>query len=76
MNLCVIAKYDVDTLEKWVTEKFSPVINKEVKVPDLCVPPPFNESVLGKLVKYVPVQDKDVLVLFFNVPYCEKDHKT
>ena len=55
MNLCVIAKYDVDTLEKWVTEKFSPVVNKDVKVPDLCVPPPFNESVLGKLVKYVPV---------------------
>lgn len=70
MYLCVIAKFDIETLEKWVTEKWTPVVNKDVVVPDLCVPPPFDDKVLGKLVKFVPVKDKDILDLFFNVPYC------
>lgn len=42
-------------MEEWVHEKFSPVIDKNVTVPDLGNPKPFDERNLGKLVKFVPV---------------------
>jgi insulysin len=76
MSLCVIGSEDIETLEKWVVEKFSPVVNKEVVVPDLCVEKPFNPEDLGKIVKFVPIKDKDVLTLFYSLPYCQKEFKT
>jgi insulysin len=59
MTLTVRSKHEIDSLEKWVTEKFSPVINKDVVVPNLGDPNPYPAENLGKLVKFVPVQDTD-----------------
>jgi insulysin len=55
MTLTVKSKHEIDSLEKWVTEKFSPVVNKDVVVPDLADPHPYPVENLGKLVKFVPV---------------------
>lgn len=76
MSLCVIGCEDVETLEKWVVEKFSPVVNKEVVVPDLCEEKAFNPEHLGKIIKFVPVKDKDIMTIFYQLPYCQKDFKT
>ena len=76
MTLTVRSKHDIDSLEKWVTEKFSPVINKNVVVPNLGDPNPYPTGNLGKLVKFVPVQDTDQLTFSWVLPYVEKDFKT
>jgi insulysin len=31
---------------------------------------------MGRLIKLVPVKDKDVLTILFELPYCEKEHET
>ena len=35
-----------------------------------------NEEHLGKIIKFVPVKDKDIMTLFYQLPYCQKDVKT
>jgi insulysin len=47
MTLSVYSRHDIELLEKWVTEKFSAVENKEVVVPDLGSPAPFPKENLG-----------------------------
>jgi len=47
MTLSVYSRHDIELLEKWVTEKFSAVENKEVEVPDLGSPHPFPKENLG-----------------------------
>lgn len=76
MNLVICGKFEITQLEQWVVEKFSPVVNKEVVVPSFSEPASYPPSHLGKLVKYVPVKDEDVLSLFYVVDYYGKDHKT
>ena len=75
-NLVVLGKYDISQLENWVVTKFSPVKNFDVSVPNLGDPAPFLEENLGKLLKYVPVQDKDVLSFFYILPYYGKRHSS
>lgn len=55
MTLTVLSRNSVADLEKWVSEKFSPVKNIEVKVPDLGSPAPYPKESLSKLIKFVPV---------------------
>ena len=76
MSLCVIGCESVETLQQWVVEKFSPVINKEVVVPNLCEEKPFNPQDLGKIIKFVPVKDKDIMTIFYQLPYCQQAFKT
>jgi insulysin len=76
MTLTVLSRHPVTDLEKWVSEKFSPVVNTNVVVPDLGAPAPYPEEKRAKLVKFVPVQDKDVLSLYWILPYVQKDLKT
>jgi insulysin len=59
-----------------VKEKFTPIVNKDIVVPPLGDPSPFPESHRKKLVKFVPVKDKDSITLMFILPYCEDRHKT
>jgi insulysin len=47
MTLTVYSRHEIDKLEKWVTDKFSAVENKEVVVPDLGSPAPFPKENLG-----------------------------
>ena len=65
----------MEKLETWVSEKFSPVENKNVVLPDLGDPLPFPKESLGRLAKFVPIQDKDVLTLYWVLPYMQKDLK-
>jgi len=76
MTLTVVAKAEIATLEQWVRDKFSAIVNKEVTIPDLSEPPAYPPENLKKLVKYVPVKEKDVLTILFDLPYTELDHKT
>lgn len=47
MTLSVYSRHEIEILEKWVTDKFSAVENKEVVVPDLGSPAPFPKENLG-----------------------------
>ena len=53
--------------------KFSPVINKDVVVPNLGDPFPYPADRLGKLVKYVPVKDEDKMTITWVLDYMQKD---
>jgi insulysin len=63
MTLTVKSKHEIEVLEKWVTEKFSPVVNKDVVLPNLGDPTPYPTENLGKLIKFVPVQDTDQITI-------------
>lgn len=76
MTLTVTGKHELADLEKWATDKFSAVKNYDVVVPDLGDPNPYPKEHLGKLVKFVPVKDKDVLTLYWILPYVEKEFKS
>ena len=76
MTLSVYSRHEIELLEKWVTEKFSPVENKEVVVPDLGNPAPFPKENLGQFVRFVPVKDVDQLSLYWILPYVELEHNT
>jgi len=75
MKLTVSGRHDIEQLEDWVVEKFSAVENKSVEVPDLGSPVPYPPENLGKLVKFVPVKDKDIITLLWILPYVQKDIK-
>lgn len=55
MKLVVYGKEDVDSLSEFVKEKFGAIINKDLK-PYTLPSVPFNESTLGNLYRYVPIQ--------------------
>jgi len=42
-------------MQTWVEDKFAPVVNKDVILPNLGDPQPYSKEYLGKLVKFVPV---------------------
>jgi len=56
---------------------FSPVINKNVIVPDLGNPLPFTKerNLDGRVVRFVPIKDLDLMTLVWIMPYYEKDLK-
>ena len=60
-------------MQSWVTDKFSPVIDYSVVLPDLGSPHPYPKENLGKLVKFVPVKDKDIMTIVWNLPYMQLD---
>jgi insulysin len=76
MHLVVLSNSSIDDLTKWVTDKFSVIANLNVEVPFLGDPHPFPAGKLGKLIKYVPIQDKDVLKFFWTLPLCQEDWKS
>lgn len=76
MTLSVIGKFQITELENWVTEKFSPVANKDVVLPDLSIPEPYPPSHMGKLIRFVPNNDQDMAFFNFQVPYSQKEQKS
>jgi len=62
MDLVVSSKHSLEQLEAWVTEKFTAVPNKDLKVPDLGQPShPFPPERLGVITKFHPTQDQEYL---------------
>lgn len=45
-------------------------------LPDLGNPIPFPPDRLGKLVKFVPVKERDIITLLWILPYVQKEFKT
>ena len=76
MTLCIIGKFDIPTMEGWIVERFSPVKNFDVVLPDLSEPKPYPTANINKFVQFVPVKDVDKMSFVFFLPYCQKDHKT
>jgi len=73
MTLAISGRHEIEQMEEWVTSKFSAVENKSVVLPDLGSPVPFPREKLGKMVKFVPVKDKDIITLFWILPYVQQD---
>lgn len=77
MNLVVTGKHTIDQLEQWVLEKFSPVVNKDVELPDYSKPRmPYDKENLGKIVKWRPIKDKNTLELYLVLPYVKHEYTT
>lgn len=77
MKLTVSGKHSLEQLEKWASEMFTPVENKNVVLPNFGEPAlPFSHANLGLIQKYKPVLDKDELVIYWVLPYCEKEYST
>jgi secreted Zn-dependent insulinase-like peptidase len=76
MTVCIGGKYSLDELEKLAREKLSEVVNKNVVVPGFSDQPLFREQDLCKIVRMVPKNDTDKLVIYWNIDYMEKDFKT
>ena len=55
---------------------FSPVKNMEVVVPALGEPSPYDESNTGRLLRFIPIKDKDILSLMWFLPYSGTQYKT
>ena len=69
MKLVVVSNQDLDKLEKLATELFTPVVNKDVVVPELNNPPAYDESNLGTLYRFVPIKDKDIISFYWFLPF-------
>jgi len=53
------------------------VRNFEVQLPDLSEPKPFIPGThTNKYIKFIPVKDEDKLILYYHMPYCQKEHQT
>lgn len=67
MKLVVIGRDSLDTLESWVSEKFSAVKNTN-RPPPKYPASPLTKNELGKLIFVKPVMDSKNLMLNFPVP--------
>ena len=77
MNLVVTGKHSIEQLEAWVLQKFNPVKNKDVVLPDYSKPRmPFDKDNLAKIVKWRPIKDKNSLELYFVLPYVTPEYTT
>lgn len=77
MRLVLSSDKTIEELEKLATDLFSPVVNKNITVPDFSQPPAFNDSNTSTLTRFVPVKDKDILSLYWaGLPYCELEFRS
>eukprot|EP01091_Cochliopodium_minus_P010546 TRINITY_DN2818_c1_g1_i2.p1 TRINITY_DN2818_c1_g1~~TRINITY_DN2818_c1_g1_i2.p1 ORF type:complete len:950 (+),score=301.19 TRINITY_DN2818_c1_g1_i2:340-3189(+) len=67
MKLAIIGNQDIEVMEKWVVEKFSPIVNKDVN-PITWTDLPYSEKELQSIVYVVPVKDIRELKLSFQLP--------
>jgi len=73
MRLAGVSAHPLEDLEKWATEKFSLIKNFDVEIPNLNEIECYPEDRLGKLIKMVPVQDKNELKFYWTLPYYERE---
>ena len=67
MRVAVYGSDSLDTMQKWVEEKFSNVVNKNLSLN--CFPSdPYGPRELGRVVEVVPVKDLKSLDIFFPMP--------
>ncbi|CCH46140.1 insulysin [Wickerhamomyces ciferrii] len=71
MKLAIIGREDLETLEKWVIEKFKDVPNFGVSKPQF-ESAPYTQNEAKKLIKAKPVMSKNKLALSFIAPDHQK----
>lgn len=77
MTLVMTGKHSIEQMEAWVVEKFSGVVNKDVKLPDYSKPClPFNADNMGQIARFKPIKDQDILEIYFVLPYLQKEFHT
>jgi insulysin len=77
MKLTVSGKHSINQLEQWVQQMFIDVVNKDVVVPDLGKPKmPYSQDNLSTIQKFKPIKDKDSLIIYWMLPYCEDEFKS
>jgi insulysin len=67
MKLVILGRESLDTLQSWVVEKLSSVVNTNATLPDYGVPL-LTEGELGTLVKAKPIMDTKSIEVTFPVP--------
>jgi insulysin len=75
----VTGNHTLEELEQWVTTMFAPVSNKNTVIPifETKEAPNFNESSMGKLLRFVPVKDKDILTIYWPaLPYSQLEYRS
>ena len=45
-------------------------------IPDLGDPKPYPSENLGKIIKFIPVKDQDIITFMWVLPYYERSHQT
>lgn len=76
MNLVITSNLSIEQLEKLTIDKFSEIKNLNVEKPELNEPNCWPDSCLGKLIKYIPIKDEDVLLLNWIFPNFDKQWKS
>lgn len=75
MTLAIISNHSLADMQTWAAEYFKPIKNFDVQVPFLGEPPAFPPGQLSKVIKYIPIQDYDQLMLVWALPL-STDEKT
>lgn len=68
MKLCVVGREDLDTLQEWVEELFSPVVNKNLPELRFDATPALTEKELGLQIFVKPIMDQKMLDILFPYP--------
>jgi secreted Zn-dependent insulinase-like peptidase len=68
LNLVICGNHDIHTLEKWANTFFSPIANKNVVLPDLSQPHPYSGNYVNKLLKWIPIKEKNTLTMQWILP--------
>jgi len=78
MKLTVTSKHSLEDLEKWVLDYFQPVINKKIVLPkyDQIGSTPFTHANLGKIQKYKPIMDHNMLTMIWILPNCQDEFRS
>jgi insulysin len=76
MTLCVLNNNSLEELEKQISELFSQVVNKNVSKMDMSQPVPFDLHNTSKLIKFVPVKDKDLLTVIWSLDYVQENFQS
>ncbi len=76
MTLALVGKHPLDTMEKWASECFSDVQNKDLSVLDTSYPVAYDNSRLCKLYKVVPISPKHILRVKWLIPDLRKQYRT
>lgn len=74
MKLTLYGNTSIQELQKQAHEHFSPIVNRNVKVPEY-VEHPFPKGQMGRLYKVHPVKDNDQLFLNWVIDYQKDNYK-
>jgi hypothetical protein len=59
-----------------VTDLFEGVPNKDAVLPKFDEVKSYDERNLNQIYRFFPIKDKDILTLYWFLPYTEEEYKT